>query len=88
MAAARVRPSELPLALEQHAQAPVYVVDAGGKTTHVVLPVEDARQLLDEWLRRELQIGFDQADRGESRPWDVEATLAEAHRRHAERLKS
>jgi hypothetical protein len=36
-------------------------------------------------LDKELQVGFDQADRGESRPWDIEQTLAEAHRRHAER---
>ena len=81
----KVTPAEVPQALEQHSQSPVYVVDAAGNTTHVLLPVAEARELLDQWLRRELQIGFDQSDRGESEPWDVEATLAEAHRRHEER---
>ena len=86
--AAKVKPAELQQALDRDRQGPVYIVDADGNTTHVVLPLADARELLDQWLRRELQIGFDQADRGESEPWDVEATLAEAHRRHAQRQKS
>jgi hypothetical protein len=81
----KVKPAEVPQAIEQHRQGPMYVVDAEGNTTHVVLPVAEARELLDQWLRRELQIGFDQSDRGESAPWDVEATLAEAHRRHEQR---
>ena len=33
----------------------------------------------DEWLRRELQIGFDQADRGESEPLDIESIITELH---------
>jgi Tol biopolymer transport system component len=85
---AKVKPTELQQALDRDKQSPVYIVDADGNTTHVVLPVADDRELLDQWLRRELQIGFEQADRGESQPWDVESTLAEAHRRHAQHQKS
>ena len=81
----KVTPAELPQALNRKTREPVYLVDSEGNTTHVVLPVADARDLLDQWLRRELQVGFDQSDRGESESWDVEATLQEAHRRHAER---
>jgi hypothetical protein len=76
-------PTELQPVLAQ--ESPVYLVDAAGTATHVVLPLAEARRMFAEYLRRELQVGFDQADRGESEPWDVEATLAEAHRRHAAR---
>jgi hypothetical protein len=35
----------------------------------------------DDHVLRELQIAFDQADRGEWRDFDVEALIAEARRR-------
>lgn len=35
----------------------------------------------DEVLRRELQVGFDQADAGDVADWDVEEMLRNAHRR-------
>ncbi len=78
---------ELQHALEQDQHAPVYLVDADGTATHVVFHVDEARLMFDDYLREEIQRGVDQAARGESEPWDVEATLAEAHRRHAERTK-
>ena len=78
-------PSELQRVLDSQSGSPVYLLDAGGTATHVVLPLGEARRLFDEYLRRELQVGFDQADRGRSEPWDVDVTLAEAHRRHADR---
>lgn len=65
----------------------VFLVDATGQTTHVVFPVEEARLMFDDYLRREIQLGVEQATRGESEPWNLEATLAEAHRRHADRTK-
>ena len=78
---------ELSRALEQDQHAPIYLVDADGTATHVVIHVDEARLMFDDYLRREIQCGVDQAARGESEPWDVEATLAEAHRRHIERAK-
>ncbi len=33
----------------------------------------------DRWLREQLQIGFDEADRGEVAEWDVEAFLAKMY---------
>ncbi|WP_417393470.1 hypothetical protein [Gimesia sp.] len=38
---------------------------------------------MDDELRRELQIGFDEADAGQVAEWDVESILKEAHLRHA-----
>ena len=75
--AAKVKPEELRQALDHDRHAPVYIIDADGNTTHVVFPLEDARRMFDDYLRRELQIGFDQADRGESEPLDIDAIKAE-----------
>jgi hypothetical protein len=41
---------------------------------------------MDDDIRQELQIAFDQADRGEWRDFDVEALIAEARRRLADSL--
>jgi predicted DNA-binding antitoxin AbrB/MazE fold protein len=41
-----------------------------------------------ESIKRELQIAFDQADRGEVSDLDMQELLSEAHRRHAERRKN
>lgn len=65
----------------------IFFVNANGNPTHVVLPIDDARRFLDEYVRRELQISFDQVDRGEVAPLDMQATLDEAHRRHTKRNK-
>jgi len=83
---ARVTRAELQHALEGDGENPVYIVDASGEPTHVVLSISKARFLLDDSLERSLQVGFEQSDRGESHAWDVEATLSEARRRRA--LKS
>ena len=53
-------------------RSPVFFVDADGNTTHVVLPITDARRMFDDYLRRELQVGFAQADRGEFVDWDAD----------------
>ena len=71
--------------MQQQFPVPIYLVDADGNKTHVVFSIDDARVIFDDYLRRELQRGFDQADRGESQLWDTDATLAEAHERHANR---
>ena len=40
-----------------------------------------------DYIRRKLQIAFDQVDRGEVSDLDTNALLAEAHRRHRARQK-
>jgi len=67
------------LAAACEGNSPVLFVDSEGKTTHVVLPVDEARRLLDEHYRRELDVAFKQADAGQIEPWDIEATLQKAH---------
>jgi hypothetical protein len=66
--------------LQTERESPVVIVDSQGKATHVVLPIEDARRMLDSRLAQELQIGFDQADRGEWVEWDPERIKAEGRR--------
>ena len=74
--------------LDQEQGAPVFLVRPSGETTHVAIPIDEARRMLDDYLRRELKVGFEQADAGQLEPWDIEATLQEAHRRHAARTDS
>jgi hypothetical protein len=81
----RVTSAELQQALDGDGENPVYVVDASGEPTHVVLTISKARFLLDDSLKRALEVGFEQSDRGESHAWDVEATLSEARRRRAQK---
>jgi hypothetical protein len=66
-------------------EGPILFVDAQGETTHVALPVDEARQLLDEHYAKLLAVSFQQEDAGQLEPFDIEATIAEAHRRYAAR---
>ena len=76
--AAKVKKSdELQQALDQGQGALVYLVGLDGEATHVVLSIDDARRMFDDYLRRELQVGFDQADRGEFVDWDPDKIKAE-----------
>jgi hypothetical protein len=45
----------------------------------------DYFRLYDDYIRRELQIAFGQVDRGEVSDLDLDAVLAEAHRRYETR---
>ncbi len=40
------------------------------------------------WLRREIQIGIDELERGEEEPWDVEEMKAELLRRIRQKMKT
>jgi bifunctional DNA-binding transcriptional regulator/antitoxin component of YhaV-PrlF toxin-antitoxin module len=72
-------------ALSIHPGTAVEVEDEQTRRIYVLVAKDDFRQLVDGSLRRELQIGFDQADAGDVAEWDVEEILAEARRRHASR---
>jgi hypothetical protein len=77
---------EMRRALEQRPGKPLAVEDEQTQKVYVLVPQEDFPVLVEGELHRQLQIGFDQADQGQSEPWNIEATLTEAHRRRAERL--
>lgn len=74
---------EMRAALEERHGGLVEVEDDQTHKIYILIEQPKARRLLGDSLRRELQVGFDQADRGESEPWDIQETLDEAHRRHA-----
>jgi hypothetical protein len=74
-------------ALKRDPTKPVRVRDDQTNKVYVIVDEQALPTLWDEFLRREVQRGLDQLDRGESQPLDIEATIAEAHRRHANRNK-
>jgi hypothetical protein len=67
---------------------PIPIEDDQTQGQYVLLTKNDYFRLHDDYLRRELQIAFDQVDRGEVSDLDMDAVLAEAHRRYAERQQS
>lgn len=69
-------------ALEEHPGHPVEVQDDRTQKVYVLVAKEDFPLMIDEQFRRQLQIGFDQADRGELEEWDVEEFLNRMHRQH------
>jgi hypothetical protein len=57
------------------------------QTRKVYLSIEEKRaaELYDRWLREQLTVGFDQADRGELAEWNLDEFLAKMHH-EAERM--
>ena len=57
------------------------------QTQKVYFLIEESRanELYQHWLREQLQVGFDEAARGQLAEWDLEAFLANMHRQHAGR---
>ncbi len=74
---------EMRQALRHQPDTPLEIEDDETRTSYVVIAKETFAQMVDEELRRQLQIGFDQADAGQVSDWDINEVLAEAHRRHA-----
>ena len=74
---------EMRHALAAHPGSPIYVCDDQSQQIYVLVPREQYAQLQEDCIRRELQVAFDQADRGEWEELDMDAIIAEANRRHA-----
>jgi len=57
------------------------------QTQKVYFLIEESRakELYDQWVRQQLQVGFDEVDRGQLAEWDLDTFLAEMHRQHAGR---
>lgn len=79
---AKITPTAEQQSVLAAAQSTIVVVNDRGVPTHVVLPIEEARRVYDDHARRALTEAFDEADREPLESWDIEATLAEARRRH------
>jgi hypothetical protein len=76
---------EMREALATRPTGPIPFEDDETKNQYVLLTKDDYFRLRDAYLRRELQVAFDQVARGEVSDLDMDAVLAEAHRRYAER---
>ena len=56
------------------------------KLGKVLMPIGDARRMFDEYLRRELQVGIDEAARGDSTERNADEFLERAHGQHNKRV--
>lgn len=74
---------EMRQALHQQPDRPLKIEDDQSQKCYVLVSQDEFRHWIEAELRRELQIGFDQADAGDVEDWDVEEILKEAHTRHA-----
>jgi hypothetical protein len=72
-------------ALAMRPTGPIPIEDDQTQHQYVLIAKDDYFRLYDDYIRRELQVAFDQVDRGEIGDLDMNALLAEAHRRHAAR---
>jgi len=72
---------EMRQALLESPDRPLQIEDDQTQKVYLLVPQEDFQHWMDVELRRELQVGFDQADAGDVTDWDVEALLREARTR-------
>ena len=68
-------------ALESRPGMPVEIKDDLTQRVYILVARDDVQSLFDEPLRRELEIGFEQADRGDVGDRDIDEMLTEARRR-------
>ena len=68
---------EMRQALQYDPDRPVKVEDEQTHRVYVLVSDDAFREMVDEELRRQLQIGLDQADRGEFVDWDPDKIKAE-----------
>jgi hypothetical protein len=76
---------EMRQALAARPSGPIPIEDEQTQNFYVLLTKEDYCRLQDDYYRRELQVAFDQVDRGEVSDLDMAAIIAEANRRYAAR---
>ncbi len=68
-------------AIESKHGGPIEVQDDRTERTYVLVGRDEFRRMVEDQLRRELQIGFDQADAGDVAEWNVDEMLQEARQR-------
>jgi hypothetical protein len=73
---------EMRQALAAQFGGPIPVCDDQSQQFYVLVPQGQYAQLHDDYVRRELQVAFEQADRGEWIDLDIESIIAAANRRH------
>lgn len=78
-------PPEMRTALQEHAGQPVKIEDEQSRKVYLLVEEDAAHQLMEQWLCRELQRGFDQADRGQVVEWNPDRIKSEGRRQLRER---
>ncbi|HEV3138105.1 MAG TPA: hypothetical protein VGZ26_09375 [Pirellulales bacterium] len=68
-------------ALEQHPGQPIEVEDDESEKRYILVDAQSGRALAEQWIREQLQVGLDAADRGEIVPFDPEAIMARGRER-------
>lgn len=63
---------EMRTALAQSSGQPVIVEDDVSHRRYVLVDAERGREMVEQWIRDQLQIGLDAADRGEVMPFDAD----------------
>jgi hypothetical protein len=78
---------EMRQALAARPGGPIPIADDQSPNFYILLTKDDYCRLHDDYVRKELQIAFDQVDRGDVGELDMDALLTEAHRRYAARQR-
>jgi hypothetical protein len=68
-------------ALEEQSGSPVKVEDEQTRQVYILVAQEEFARMANDELRRELQVGFDQAERGQMTDWNPEEIKTEGRRR-------
>lgn len=76
---------EMRAALQERAGRPVKIEDEQSRKVYLLVEEDAAHELMEQWLCREIQIGVDQAERGEVVEWDPDRIKSEGRRRLRER---
>ena len=72
---------EMRAALAQHPGQPVEVEDDQSQKRYILVDAQNGRALAEQWIREQLQVGLDAADRGEIVPFDPDAITARGRER-------
>ncbi len=70
---------EIRAALRQEPAKPLRVEDDETNKVYLIVDEHALPTLWEDYVRREVQRGLDQLDRGEGTEWDVDAFLADVH---------
>jgi hypothetical protein len=74
---------EMRAALAQQPGRPVEVEDDASQKLYLLVDAQSGRVLVEQWIREQLQLGLDAAERGEVVSFDPEAIKAAGLRRLA-----
>ena len=75
-------------AIQNRDGRPVEVEDDHTQRVYVLVARDEFYRLVQQHLRADLQVGFDQADAGDVGEWNIDKMLLAAHQRHSSKAVS